>query len=461
VARFPDCISAVNGMDWSPDGRYLVYPACSEDGVPGIFLMSMDDGGVEQITFAPQEPHPSREVMPKFSPAGDAVAYVRKTNNGDDVVGVHIQDIADGKASGEPRPLASINERNMLVYDVGWTEDGESLVWSAGDSYANTFLSVTSVASGDTRRLLAGSRARDFSIVGNLLVYMQFQDDISIWRIGGPAAAEPGVPEPWSPSTWDDDFPDYAPSGKAVVFTSDRAGTMDVYVADAEGGNLRKLTDLPFATNPEFSHDGQLIAFAAIIDEGGSRLYVIPAEGGFHRDLSEGNFREAGGGWSDDDEWIYHQSERGGGPSYEIWRVRPDGSEREQITEGGVLSPNPYGERVYFRRGGQIWSVAAGGGSEVLVLEERVGAWTVWNDKIVYMQPVAADGTEGSSASHQRVVIKVYDLETRETHEHATVTFAPGIRRRNGLTVSPDGGFILYYGDERAGSDLILVENYR
>jgi hypothetical protein len=55
----------------------------------------------------------------------------------------------------------------------------------------------------------------------------------------------------------------------------------------------------------------------------------------------------------------------------------------------------------------------------------------------------------------------VYDLETRETHEHATVTFAPGIRRRNGLTVSPDGGFILYYGHERAGSDLILVENYR
>jgi len=462
VLRFPDCPPVTGGIDWSPDGRYLAFPACSEDGVPGIFLLSMDDGTQEQITFAPQEPRASREVMPKFSPAGDAVAYVRKTNNGDAVVGVYIQDIVDGKARGEPRPLETINERNMLVYDIGWVDGGDSLLWSAGDSYANTFLSVTSVASGDTRRLAAGSRARHFSVVGNLLVYMKFQDDFSIWRIGGPDAAEPGVPEPWSPSTWDDDFPVYSPSGDEVVFTSDRAGTMDVYVADVNGRNYRRLTDLPFATSPRFSQNGRHIAFGAIVDESGDRLYVIPAEGGFPVDLSSDDLGEGGRG-SDNDEWIYYLS-RGVYRPRGIWRVRPDGSEREQLTEVGGFYPELYGERVYFQRGGRVWSVAAGGGGEAVVLDERVpvGSWTIWNDKVVYMQRVAADETEASSASRQLAVIKVFDLETKESYEHATVSFAPGNWMARGrLTVSPDGRFILYAGREHAGSDLIKVENFR
>lgn len=57
--------------------------------------------------------------------------------------------------------------------------------------------------------------------------------------------------------------PDFAPDGRSIVFASDRAGEMDLWLRDLETGTERRLTAGPGAQiAPRFSPDGTRIAYA-------------------------------------------------------------------------------------------------------------------------------------------------------------------------------------------------------
>ena len=97
-----------------------------------------------------------------------------------------------------------------------------------------------------------------------------------------------------------DSDPDWSPDGRDIVFSSDRAGSMDLWRKKADaapGGQATRLTDLPGAeVGPAWSPDGQWIAFTDEEDH----LYVIPAEGGRPR-LVRTSRRWAGSpSWSSD-----------------------------------------------------------------------------------------------------------------------------------------------------------------
>ncbi len=55
-----------------------------------------------------------------------------------------------------------------------------------------------------------------------------------------------------------------SPDGRRIVFTSLREGDLDLYVMDADGGNVRRLTDTPgYDGGAFFSWDGRVIVFRA------------------------------------------------------------------------------------------------------------------------------------------------------------------------------------------------------
>jgi TolB protein len=55
-----------------------------------------------------------------------------------------------------------------------------------------------------------------------------------------------------------------APDGRRIVFTSTRTGDLDLHVMDADGSNLQRLTDEPgYDGGPFFSWDGRFIVFRA------------------------------------------------------------------------------------------------------------------------------------------------------------------------------------------------------
>ncbi len=75
-----------------------------------------------------------------------------------------------------------------------------------------------------------------------------------------------------------DSNPAWSPDGSRLAFTSARDGGNDIYVMDADGGNVQRLTNDGVNYQPTWSPDGSHIAF---VKEGsfGTDIYVMAADG--------------------------------------------------------------------------------------------------------------------------------------------------------------------------------------
>lgn len=78
-----------------------------------------------------------------------------------------------------------------------------------------------------------------------------------------------------------DVWPAWSPNGKWIAFISERDGEMDIYRMDANGANVKRLTNRGECKKPAWSPDSQSIAFSASkkAAEIGSDLYVMSAKG--------------------------------------------------------------------------------------------------------------------------------------------------------------------------------------
>jgi TolB protein len=87
--------------------------------------------------------------------------------------------------------------------------------------------------------------------------------------------------------------PAFSPDGEKIAFASNRSGNMDIWVADADGSNARRLTQTRSAdTAPCWSPTGQEIAFTSS-RTGTPQLWVMSAEGlNVRRLTTVGNYND-------------------------------------------------------------------------------------------------------------------------------------------------------------------------
>lgn len=94
-----------------------------------------------------------------------------------------------------------------------------------------------------------------------------------IWMV---TAGGPG-PQPVMNGNWNDRDPAVSPQGDRLAFSSDRGGSMDLYVLDLRAGTIRQLTDTPgFEGHPTWSPDGVWVAYESY-DAGDFDIWILPA----------------------------------------------------------------------------------------------------------------------------------------------------------------------------------------
>ena len=129
-----------------------------------------------------------------------------------------------------------------------------------------------------------------------------------------------------------------------IVFASERDGNMDIYVANPDGTNLRRLTDHPDRDlDPEWSLDGTQIAFTRqdINWEEQGGIYIMDADGSDERFVTQS---WGGPAWSPDGNQIAFLGEPrvGVDGAFGIYLIEADGSNRRWLRDvSHIAGPNP------------------------------------------------------------------------------------------------------------------------
>jgi Tol biopolymer transport system component len=136
----------------------------------------------------------------------------------------------------------------------------------------------------------------------------------------------------------------WAPDGTAVVFTSERNGSADLYRIAPDDGALERLTDSPAMDDQAvYSPEGRRLVFVSTRAGGTADLWTLDLDTRRARPVTSGpggDFRPA---WSPDGQWIAFSSDRSSAMPFArgrwehlqqagIYVVHPDGSGLRAVT---------------------------------------------------------------------------------------------------------------------------------
>jgi len=151
---------------------------------------------------------------------------------------------------------------------------------------------------------------------------------------------DPPVPVRLTNHPATDRRPAWSPGGDRIAFESNRGGTADIWIMNADGSNPQRLTDGAGAnTQPAWSPDGAWIAFVSNRD-GNNEIYRIRASGGAPERLTQDPADDIDPAWSSNGQFILFSSNRESG--YECYGMPPSGGGRVQrLTFGRQAATQP------------------------------------------------------------------------------------------------------------------------
>ena len=421
-------------IDWSPDGRFIAI------GTTTISLLELATGEIVPINTAAA---PGYDRDPAFSPDGRRVAFSR----GGALVYRQLwtQDLdANGRPSGEPELLS----RDFRVYiGMAWL-DHTSVITAAGwtGSSVRLFrtrpggtlvpLPVESVAAWYPNYLPRMKR----------LAYQRRTIDTDVVRLPLVAPSADGQNTVIA-STYQDREAQYSPDGGRIVFISTRSGQPAVWRSNSDGSNqvLIGSVDEGVPGSPCWTPDGQAVVFDASSPETGSDIFIVSAEGGVPRRLTDQKTHELNPVVSRDGRWVYFNT------GNQVWKVSIRGGAPIRVRDGNASSF--YEGRdgaAYFKRDGGVWRIPGSGGAEEL-FKPNIDAWVLGSEYLFELKRRPGLTTQ----------IIAHHLQTRAERVLRELPADVRFFAARPLDVSPDGREALISAVSRDESDLVIVDAFR
>ena len=258
----------------------------------------------------------------------------------------------------------------------------------------------------------------------------------------------PATPTPVPTATT---VPSPTPIPERIAFASARDGNWELYVMNADGSGVARLTQHPaFDASPSWSPDATRIAFQSERD-GNWELYTINADGSGLRRLTSTAADERWPCWSPDGQRIAYVSGRDG--NWEIYVMNADGSQQRRLTANskGDASPSwsPDGSRIAFasNRDGN-WEVytmyADGGGQTRLTYSPARDASPSWSP----------DGSRIAFTSYRDGNAEIYSLNPNGSAQ-SNLTRSPSSDM--GACWSRDGRRLAFESDRDGNSEIYTI----
>jgi len=441
-----------NSSYFSPDGKTLAIVDKTAPAEPSsIFLLLVEDSNRRQLTFPP--PGTTGDYYPAFSTDGKRLAFARAISFS--ATDLYVLDLPDGK----PRRLTF---DGLTIDGLAWTSDSREIVFSSRRGGSFNSLWRIGLGGGSPERVSAFGEdviSPAISRDGSRLAYTRRLDDMNIWKYALDGAGQVISKAPLVASTFRDSDPDYSPDGRRIAFVSGRNGAFGIWVSDSDGANARLLFDggAYVTGSPRWSPDGRKIVFDTRANDpaklGNPSIWMVDADGGQVRRLSSGT-GDVAPNWSHDGSWIYFASTRRG--DLQIWKMPSQGGAAVEVTRKGGFEgfESPDGQFLFYVNGREIpgiWRVPVSGGEEVPVTDrDQVGYWRCWR--------LARGGIYFATAAPPAGPrLAFLDLRSGAVKSIASLAKPPDATIP-GLAVSPDGRSLLLAQYDQNGSNIIMVE---
>ena len=452
-----ELISGPPYLSWSANSKYLVTVDRASSGEPpSLFVLSVVTGEKRRLTTPPAPA--LADANPAVSPDGQALAFVRLISLGNTQLFV-LPLSEDCRPTGEALRLKL---SQPWVTSPAWTADGQEIVCNAGPPWVSVMLWRVPVSDSEKSVFLASlektSMHPTFPRQGNRLVYAVYSGEATstdVWRAEVSGQQSSGSAEKLIASTRREENAQYSPDGSRIAFSSDRSGNSEIWMSNGDGSNPVQMTSLGWAGSPRWFPDGRRIVFDSNI-EGHTEIFLIDVTTRVPQRLTNESSDNVTPSVSHDGKWIYFSSTRTG--RSEVWRLPAEGGEALQLTHGGGFIPfeSADGQAVYYQkiqRDSDVWRVPVAGGEETRVFGP-VGSFqfAVTTDGIYFIEP----GPPGYAGWIKGNSLKFYSFTKGTAEKVFDIKNSPWI----GLSVSPDGRYVLFSQRDPFGLDLMLVENF-
>jgi Tol biopolymer transport system component/DNA-binding winged helix-turn-helix (wHTH) protein len=415
---------------FSPDGSRIAF-AWNGDPAPGTKGFDLYVKAIGSETLLRLTRHPSEWISPAWSPDGTQIAFHRMAGAN---TGIYVVPAL----GGPERKLRSTRMPGTWgpMSMISWSPDGKWIAFNnvPGDEHA--MMSLLSTETLETERLPNGANCLEqgqpaFSHSGDHLAYWCYR-----------TLGEAGL------------YSLPLPDGKRIAFASIRSGRQGVWIS-SDDGNLVQISNPNYASgSPQWSSDGSRIAFDSLPRDRWE-IYVADVAERKPRKLITNISGVIRPHWSRDGKWIYFTSDEPGRMG--VYRCPASGGDAVALSndiDGDRPQESFDGKTVYFASheyNSTLKKTALSGqpGTE----SEVDGLPRVRDSSLWALSP---DGIYFVPAEAPRF-LRYYDFASKQIRP----VFELDNDFDSGLSVSPDGRWILYSQESDVNSDIMLVDHFR